>query len=467
MKQVATTNDLRFVGGQHIHIIGIGGTGMSPIARILLHRGVMVSGSDMRSNEMTAQLATEGATVHQGHAAAYISGVDAVIATSAADDSHVEIVAAQAAGIPVYRRSDVMGALMAEQVGIAVAGTHGKTTTTSMIVHILKSADQDPTYIVGGVMANTGTNAEVGEGSAFVIEADEYGHMYHGLRPQIAVITSVEWDHPDFFPTPKSLHDSFAKFVELLAKDGLLIACADDPGAMQIAQACEANVITYGTNESAQWRAVDIQQSDEATCYTVLRGDETLGEITLGVPGTHNVLNSLAAVIVAHEQGVKFQDAASALATFQGAGRRFDLRAEVDEIAVIDDYAHHPTAIRVTLEAARARYPDREIWAVWQPHTYSRTQQLWDEFLQSFDAADHVLVTEIYASRETDTLGIQSAVFVDELKHQSKFHAETFTDAVEILEEVVKAPAAILILSAGDAPQIGMDFLKLRGEHSS
>ncbi len=463
MKRAATANETRLQAGQRVHIIGIGGTGMSAIARILLRRGVVVSGSDMRSSEMTVALEREGATIYEGHAAHYVAGVDALIATSAADDSHVEIAAAHHAGIPVYRRSDVMGALMAEQVGIAVAGTHGKTTTTSMIVHILQSAGHDPTYIVGGVIANTGTNAEVGAGAAFVVEADEYGHMFHGLRPQVAVLTSVEWDHPDFFPTPEALDDSFTEFVGLLPEDGLLVACADDPGAVRISAHSSANVISYGTSASAEWRAVDLRQRGAKTRYTVLHRGEAIGEIALQVPGQYNVLNSLAALIVSHEQGVDFAGAAAALASFQGAGRRFDVRADVDRIALIDDYAHHPTAIRVTLEAAHARYPDREIWAIWQPHTYTRTKRLWDDFLAAFAAADHVIVTEVYAARETDTLGISSEDFVRALVHKSKFHATSFAEAVEILSEAVQAPAAILILSAGDAPQIGADFLKSRG----
>ncbi|MCA9915741.1 MAG: UDP-N-acetylmuramate--L-alanine ligase, partial [Anaerolineae bacterium] len=454
---------MRFIPGQRVHIIGIGGTGMSAIARVLLRRGVLVSGSDMNLNEMTSALEREGATIYKGHTASNISGADALIATSAVPDSHVEIAAARQKGIPVYRRSDVMGALMVDQVGIAVAGTHGKTTTTSMIVHILKSAGHDPTYIVGGVMANTGTNAEVGDGKAFVIEADEYGHMFHGLRPRIALLTSVEWDHPDFFPTPQTLQESFMKFVNLLPEDGVLVACVDDAGAANIAQKSAAKVITYGTQDRAQWRAVNIQQDGAVTQYNVEHEGASLGEIQLAIPGQHNVLNSLAALIVAHNQGISFKDAAAALASFRGAGRRFDLRSDTGEIAVIDDYAHHPTAIRVTLEAARSRYPDREIWAIWQPHTYSRTKQLWHDFLTAFAAADHVLVTEVYAARETDTLGIRSADFVEALAHESKFHAPTLTDAVEILEEAVKAPAAILILSAGDAPQIGIDYLSTLG----
>ncbi len=463
MEQTRHTDAIRFIPGQRVHIVGIGGAGMSAIARILLRRGIIVSGSDMRLNDTTAALSQEGATIYEGHAASYISGADALIATSAASDSHVEITTAHAQGIPVYRRSDVMGALMAEQVGIAIAGTHGKTTTTSMIVHILKSAGQDPTYIVGGVMANTGTNAEVGTGEAFVIEADEYGHMFHGLRPKIAVLTSVEWDHPDFFPTPQALNESFTKFIQLLPEDGLLVACVDDTNAAEIAQTSAAEVITYGTGETSQWRAVNIRQEGAITQYTVHHQGQSLGEIRLGIPGQHNALNSLAALIVSHHQGAAFTDAAAALASFQGAGRRFDVRADVGGIAIIDDYAHHPTAIRVTLEAARSRYPDREIWAIWQPHTYSRTKQLWDDFLAAFNAADHVLVTEIYAAREIDTLGISSADFVQVLAHDSKFHAQTFTDAVEILQEAVNPPAAILILSAGDAPQIGVEYLSTLG----
>jgi UDP-N-acetylmuramate--alanine ligase len=426
-----------FAPHQHIHLIGIGGAGLSAIARILLERGCVVSGSDRGANAFTDALARAGATIHRGHDAAYVDGADAVIVTSAAPPDHVEIQAALARGIPVYKRGDVIASIMAGQTALCVAGTHGKTTTTAMIAHILRQTGRDPSYIVGGVLRSSGTNAGVGAGAAFVIEADEYDHMFLGLKPEIAVITNVEWDHPDFFPTPDALTDAFRRFVALLPPDGTLIACVDDPGALALTAAAPCRVIPYGLPPES---------------------------VTLRIPGRHNRRNAHAAILAAGTQGVGLAEAAAALASFEGAGRRFDVRADVGGVAVIDDYAHHPTAIRATLQAARERYPERALWAVWQPHTYSRTRALWDDYLRAFDAADHVIVTDIYAAREQPDGVTTSARFVVELaeSHSHVTHAPALADAAALLDAGVRVPAAIVIMSAGDAPEIGTAFLTRR-----
>jgi UDP-N-acetylmuramate--alanine ligase len=452
---------------QHIHIIGIGGSGMSAIARVLLQKGFRVSGSDKNANEQTRALAEQGAIVYEGHAAEYVDHADAVLTTSAVGRGHIEVNAALAADIPVYKRSDVIAELMEGQVGIAVAGAHGKTTTTSMIAHILVSTRRDPSYIIGGVLRTTGQNATVGQGDVFVIEADEYDHMFLGLRPQIAIITSVEWDHPDFFPTPKAMTDAFKSFAALVSQKHILIACADDPGARDIALARRASggrTILYGiNNDHAEWRATGILVTGEETRFDVLHGGQTLGEVRLRVPGMHNVLNALAALAAVDTQGVPFAEAAAALTSFAGASRRFDVRGEAGGVIVIDDYAHHPTAIRVTLEAARARYPQHDLWALWQPHTYTRTHMLFDDYLLAFDSADHVLVTEIYAAREQPMTGVSSDALVAAMRHKDARLTPSFFEAVETLLHEVKAPAVILIMSAGDAPQIGIDFLQKKG----
>lgn len=452
--------------GQHIHIIGIGGSGMSAIARVLLQQGYCVSGSDRAENDQTRALAALGATIYLGHDAAYVDGADAVLITSAVSNAHVEVTAAHVAGIPIYKRSDIIAQLMRGQTGIAVAGTHGKTTTTSMIAHILLETGHDPSYIIGGVLRTSGSNAAYGQGGTFVIEADEYDHMFLGLRPAVSIITNVEWDHPDFFPTPKSLHDAFTRFAALLPADGHLIACADDAGALEIAQARQQagiSVTRYGIHSpQAAWRAVSISMTPQTTSFDVERDGVVIGQVTLRVPGHHNILNALAALITAHLQDVPFENAALALGTFQGAERRFDVRGSVGDIIVIDDYAHHPTAIRVTLQAAHARYPKHTIWAVWQPHTFSRTQMLFDDYLHAFGDAQHVLVTDIYASREQPLAGVSSAAFVAALAHPDARHTPTIDDAVAMLLSAVRAPAVILIMSAGDAPQIGERYLRIR-----
>jgi UDP-N-acetylmuramate--alanine ligase len=451
---------------QHIHLVGIGGAGLSAIARILLGKGFTVSGSDRSTNAQTDTLAQDGATIYAGHDARYVNDADALIISSAVAADHVEVARARERGIPVYKRSDIIDAITAGQDVIAVSGTHGKTTTTAMTTHILLLTERDPSYIIGGVLRSSGQNAAYGHGPAFVIEADEYDNMFHGLRPRVAIINNVEWDHPDFFPTPDVFTASFVRFSQLIPSDGLLIACADDAGAAAIATARRSRggqTVTFGIDASADWQATGILVDAETTRFNVLHQGEQVAEFELQVPGRHNVLNAMAATAAAYSQGVTPQEAAQALMSFGGAGRRFDVRADIDGLAIIDDYAHHPTAIRVMLDAARSRYPNRALWAVWQPHTYSRTQQLAQDYLQAFGAADHVIVTDIYAAREQPVEGVNSAALVAAMPHPDARHAATLDEAAAMLDRDVQIPAVVLIMSAGDAPKIGIDLLQRRG----
>lgn len=458
-----------FVSGQHIHFVGVGGIGLSAIARVLLLRGCVVSGSDLRANEQTAALAALGATIHQGHAAAHISGADLVIISSAVAADNPEVVAARVAGIRVVERVDILADLMAGSIGVAVAGTHGKTTTTAMIVHILHQTGQDPTYIVGGVVPTTGTNAGVGQGAAFVIEADEYGHMFLGLRPDVSVITSIEHDHPDMFPTLDTLLADFRQFVAQTALDGLLVACADDPRALALAHGRAAQggaVTTYGLGDSgADWRAVDLQAAAGGMTFTLRREDQPEAGGTLRLPGAHNVQNALAALVVVERLGVSLPAALDALASFRGAGRRFDVRGTAGGVTVVDDYGHHPTAIRLTLQAARVAYPGAGVWAVWQPHTFSRLRALYAEFQVAFNPAhvDHVLVTDVYAARETVSPGPGVVELVAGMPHPDARHTPTFEDTLAALQAGVQPGDVVIILSAGDAPRIGADLLAQRG----
>ncbi len=456
--------------GQHIHLVGIGGAGLSAIARILLGQGYTVSGSDRTLNALTEALAHDGATIYAGHAADNITGADALIVSSAIQPDQVEIAAALASAIPVYKRADIMADLMVGKRVIAVAGTAGKTTTTAMITHILLETGQDPSYIIGGVLSTTGTNAAVGQGDAFVIEADEYDNMFLGLRPNIAVVTNVEWDHPDFFKTPKAMIDSFERFVSLLPDDGILIACADDWGARLVAEHWQERrssfAALYGIDRAdVTTCAVDVSPGADGTSFVITLPDaaDYFEQIRLDVPGRHNILNALGAV-TATLNDITLEEAAKALSTFKGTARRFELKGEVDGIAVIDDYAHHPAKIRATLEAARSRYPNRQIWAVWQPHTYSRTQALRDDFLAAFKDADHVLITEIYAAREQPIDGVNAADFAAQIDHPDARFTPTFADVVAALEAEVKPPAAVIIMSAGDATQISAEFLKRKSD---
>lgn len=462
---VKVIRDVKIQPGQHIHLVGIGGAGLSAIARILLGKGYQVSGSDRGTNAQTEALARDGVTIYQGHDARYVEGADALIISSAVPQDHVEVVAAREQCIAIYKRQDMIADLMTGHRVIAVAGTHGKTTTTSMVAHILRECGHDPSYIVGGVMGSTGTNAAVGSGPHFVIEADEYDNMFHGLNPDIAILTSMEYDHPDFFQSFEVMTESFRTFVEQLPQDGLLVACAEDEASTRLAVARlihDQPAVTYGLDHaSARWRALNVRRKDEWTVFDVfsfeeMPGEEYLGTVHLPIPGQHNVLNALAALVVAYREHIPFVLAADALRSFRPAGRRFDVRGEAGGVAVIDDYAHHPTAIRVTLEAARSQYPDRQIWAVWQPHTYSRTAALFEDYTRAFAAADHVLVTDIYAAREqAQPDSVTGAQMAAAIVHPDARHTPSLEDTAQVLLERVTTPAAILIMSAGDAPRIG------------
>jgi UDP-N-acetylmuramate--alanine ligase len=454
--------------GMHLHLVGIGGAGISAIARVLLGRGFVVSGSDRQGNELTAVLRAEGATIYEGHRAEQVAGADALIISSAIPADNPEVAAAREAGIPVLKRADLLGHLMAGKKGIAVAGSHGKSTTTGMIAQILLTADLDPTVIVGGVVPLLGSNGRYGQGPHFVIEADEYDYMFLGLRPATAIVTSVEHDHPDMFATMDDYLAAFVSFVGLLPQNGRLLAGVDDEGVRQLLARVTAvpmytGIVTYGLGEAAgqsvaerHYRAADLRPNQlGGTDFVVLRGKESVGLVRLRVPGEHNVKNGLAALLVALDEGVPFATIQRALAEFGGIGRRFQVMGEVGGVTVIDDYAHHPTAIRATLAAARQRYPGRRLWAVWQPHTYSRTRLLLDEFAGSFAAADRVIALDIYGSRERDTLGMDAAVVVRVMNHPRAIHIPCREDAAAYLLDRVLPDDVILLFSAGDGNVVG------------
>ena len=450
--------------GQRIHLVGIGGAGLSAIARVLLERGYRVSGSDLNGNALTAALSADGATIREGHHADFVTGADLLLATSAVDERHVELAAARELGIPVVKRRDFLPALTRSHFTIAVAGTHGKTTTTAMITRILQDAGKDPSFIVGGAMGDSGLNGGSGSGADFVIEADEYDNMFLGLRPAIAVVTNVEHDHPDFFATKAAQADAFSRFVDLLPQMGTLIACVDDPGARDLLQkrrSLDLPAISYGRSDAADWRLSQLAFDANETIGMITRSGQALGRLRLSIPGEHNLLNALAALIAADLRGVAFDSAAASLRHFRNAARRFQIRGVRDGITIVDDYAHHPTEIVVNLRAARRRYPAHEIWAIWQPHTYSRVKVFMPDFQRAFDAADRVLITPIYAAREQPIDGISSPILVESMRHHGGVaYAPSFKHAASALRHQANAPALVLICSAGDANQIADLFLE-------
>ena len=454
----------------HVHFIGIGGSGLSAIARLLIENGYQVTGSDKAMTTFGADLQQAGATVYVGHHPRYVQGADWVVRSSAIPDENVEIKAAQLAGIPVYKRADFLGKLMADKTGIAVAGTHGKTTTTAMLAFVLTELRRSPSFIVGGVLKNYGVNARAGGGEEFVIEADEYDHMFLGLKPRIEVITNVEHDHPDCYPTYADMVNAFESFVALLPPTGTLIASVEDKGAAALLHSARREgrrVIAYCiegelTIQAQQWvQARNVRPNERGgfdfEAVTNFANTQTT-KVSLEVPGEHNVRNALATLAVVATLGLSIQDAAIALRRYAGTDRRFDVQGEPRGVLVVNDYAHHPTEIRATLAAAKARYPKRRIWAVWQPHTYSRTKTLFKDFVEAFRDADEVIVTEVYAAREPKE-DFSSEELVKAMKRRSARFLPTIEDASEFLLHYVRKGDIVLVLSAGDADQISEDLV--------
>ncbi len=456
-----------------VHFIGIGGSGLSAIARLLKESGYTVTGSDRSLSQFAVDLQNDGVEIYIGHHPRNIAGAEMVIRSSAIADDNPEVEAAIRAGIPVYKRSDFLGQLMAKKTGIAVAGTHGKTTTTAMIAWMLYAMGRDPSFIVGGTLNNLKSNAHAGKGDLFVIEADEYDRMFLGLKPRIEVVTNLEHDHPDCYPKYEDMFSAFKSFVELLPSDGTFIACSDDEGSGSLlshARRKGLNVISYSlqsemTINSPQWiQARSLKPNlrggyDFSAMTNVGAAAASVLHVSLQVPGEHNVRNALATLSVAATLGLSLQRAAAALSDFTGTGRRFEILGERKGVTVIDDYAHHPTEIRATLAGAKARYPGRHIWAVWQPHTYSRTQILFFEFSRAFSDANEVLVTEIYASREPKQ-EFSSAEVVSAMPHSSARYTGSLEDTTKYLLKNLRSGDVLLVLSAGDANQISADVLK-------
>jgi len=458
---------------KHVHLIGIGGAGLSAIATLLLESGYLVSGSDVVASEATTKLTALGARVTIGHKADNVADADMVVISSAVAATNPEVVAADARGIPVLKRADFLGQLMTGRIGIAVAGTHGKTTTTALISYLLMRAERDPSFIVGGVLADLGTNARHGQGAPFVIEADEYDGMFLGLKPTVAVVTNVEHDHPDYYPTLEDYHRAFEQFVLLIPGDGepvpgVLIACRDDAGAQQLGEWAAQKglrVIWYGLKNGSSWKAENIQTNNAGgNDFIVMRDGAMVGLARIRLPGLQNVSNSLAALAAISTLGVELNDVRAALAEFRGVGRRFEEKGEVRGIMVVDDYAHHPTEIRATLAAARRRYGERKIWAMFQPHTFSRTRALLADFAASFGDADHVVVTDIFRSRESFDPSVSAkdivAQMTTQMTHPDARYVPTLAEATQVLVAEMKTGEVLITLGAGDGNTVGEGVIR-------
>lgn len=458
---------------KRVHFVGIGGIGLSAIARVLQGEGYLVSGSDAQRTVLTAELAALGMVVDYGHRPQNVAGADLVVLSSAVPKDNPEVVAATEAGMPVVKRAQLLGEMMAGKFGIAVAGTHGKTTTSAFISFVLSETSLDPTFIVGGILQDMGTNARLGKGPHFVIEADEYDYTFLGLRPKLAVVTVIEMDHPDCFTGIESMTLAFERFVRLLPDNGTVVGCADQPRVVQLLQRVRKDraieVVTYSLGDEAlrppslgggSWQARGIRANDwGGSDFLALRQGRPVGECRVRLPGLHNVSNTLAVLAVTHRLGLDMEQVLEVLPRFRGVHRRFELKGQVEGIVVIDDYAHHPTEIQATLAAARRRYGRRPLWVFFQPHTYSRTKVLLDEFAASFEDADHVLISEIYAAREKDDLGITAHDLVRKMSHPDVRYVATLQEASAYLQTALQPGDVLLTLGAGDGYLVGEKVL--------
>ncbi|MEP1306684.1 MAG: UDP-N-acetylmuramate--L-alanine ligase [Balneola sp.] len=450
---------------KHIHMVGIGGIGMSGMAEILIQRGYKVTGSDGASNETTDRLKDLGATIYHGHAPENIEGADVVVYTSAVKaDENDETKAAIENRIPTIKRAEMLAELMKMKFGIGVAGTHGKTTTTTMIGHVAQDGNYDPTIMVGGkVHSFDKTNAVVGKGDVIIVEADEFDRTFLRLTPSIAIITNIEAEHLDIYDDLEDVKGAFIDYANKVPFYGAVIVCLDDPNVRSILPELERRIISYGLSPQAQVRAVDVQMNQFTSTFTVMNNDKKLGVITLKSPGDHNVNNALAAVATGIELNIDFKLIKKGLERYQGVFRRFQKKAEEQGVMVIDDYAHHPTEVAATLNAARKGWPDRRVVAVFQPHLYSRTQDLYKEFGLSFSDAEVLIITDVYPSREKPIEGVTGKLISDiaeKYGHKNVIYVEDKADVTDILKEISKAGDIIITMGAGDIYKYGEDFVK-------
>ena len=446
----------------HIHFIGIGGISMSGLAAVLLKRGFTVSGSDAKESPLTDWLTELGARVSYPQSAENITDdIDVVVYTAAIHPDNPEFQAVVAKNLPMLSRAQLLGQLMKNyETSVAVAGTHGKTTTTSMLSHILMQAEYDPTISVGGILKSIGGNVRIGKSEYFLTEACEYTNSFLELFPTIGIILNIDADHLDFFKDLDDIRHSFRLFAGKLPENGTLIINASIPGLEELTRGLACRVITFGT-ENGDYQAVNVTYNELGRgSFELRRGDTTLGHFELSVPGEHNVANAVAALAAGDLLGIPAAVMAEGLLGFTGTDRRFQKKGEVGGVTIIDDYAHHPTEIKATLHAAR-KYPCKNIWCVFQPHTYTRTKALMDEFVDALALADKIVLADIYAARETDTLGISSDDLRIRLEKKGKeaYYFPTFDEIETFLLEKCIPGDLLITMGAGDVVKIGENLL--------
>ena len=452
-----------FTSIKKLHFVGIGGIGMSGIAEILIDQGFTVTGSDRAGSENTERLAALGAHVYLGHQASNVEpDVDALVYSSAIPPENPEIVLARQRKIPVIRRAEMLAEVMRLKYGIGIAGTHGKTTTTSMISLVLMEGGVDPTVIVGGRLHGlAGSNARMGKGEFIVVEADEFDRSFLSITPTIAVLTTLETDHLDCYRDLEDIKAAFIQFASKVPFYGFVVLCLDEPALQDIMPKIKKKIITYGLNGQADLQAVDITHKQNRTHFTVLQNGKELGDVELQIPGRHNVQNALAAITVGLELQVPFAKVKAGIEKFTGVFRRWEVKAEIGDITFVDDYAHHPTEIKATLAGVKAGWR-RRVVCVFQPHLYSRTRDFYDEFGRSFFNADILIVTDVYPAREEPIQGVTGELIVNAAKEVGHKRVQYIPDKTKVPAFLMsmKQPGDIIItMGAGDIWRFGEEFI--------
>ncbi|MGB2768995.1 MAG: UDP-N-acetylmuramate--L-alanine ligase [Candidatus Zixiibacteriota bacterium] len=454
---------MKFSKIKNIHFVGIGGAGMSGIAEILFNLGYHVTGSDARPSETTRRLGDLGIEIQHQHAGENVKETDVVVISSAVKEDNPEVISAKSRRIPVIRRAEMLGELMRMKYGIGIAGTHGKTTTTSMVGEILSEGGLDPTIVVGGKVVNLSSHARLGNGELMVTEADEYDRSFLRLTPTIAVVTTLEPEHLDYYKNFEEIKSAFSEFLKKVPFYGRVILCWDEKNLRELIPRIERPITTYGLSAGADLKASSLLFDGYHSSFKVQVKGEAAGKIVLSVPGSHNVKNSLAAIGVALELDVPWHKIRKGLEKFRGVHRRFEIKGEARGVMVVDDYAHHPTEIKATLKGARSGWK-RRIIAVFQPHLYSRTRDFHEEFGQVLLESDVLVVTDIYPAREKPMPGITGDLVCESAKrlgHKDAFYVPQAEDAAPFLRKMVKKDDMVITLGAGDVHRVGEELLKM------
>jgi UDP-N-acetylmuramate--alanine ligase len=452
----------------HIHFVGIGGIGMSGIAELLLNLGYRVSGSDVKASDITAYLARQGGSIHIGHRAEQIAGADVVVVSSAIHAENPEVAAARQAGIPVIPRAEMLAELMRLKYSVAVAGAHGKTSTTSLVANVLAGGGLDPTVVIGGKLKSIGRNAVLGRGDFIVAEADESDGSFLKFSPAIAVVTNIDREHMDYYTDLEAIKTVFLSFIDRIPFYGLAVLCLDNEPLQGLLPRIKKRLTTYGRSTQADYQAQDISFGDMKSRFTVVHRGESLGEFHLAMPGMHNVYNALAAIAVGRELDIPLKAIKCSLENAEGVQRRLEIKGEVHGVTVVDDYGHHPTEIQVTLEALNANWPYRRKVVVFQPHRYTRTRALLEEFTRSFNNSDVLVVLPIYAASELPIEGVSGEALAACIRahgHRDVACLDSLEACVDHLEKILSPGDLLLTLGAGDVYRVGeMMLARMSGD---